>query len=80
MSSKNRREIVADFFRQIEKGRSGDGLKYFAANCVQHNPYVNGGMDALLDSMTAVQREQGEFAEPNILLKREFCAKGDGFA
>ncbi len=45
-------------------------MKYFAADCVQHNPYVRGGMDALLDSMAAVQRERGSrFSEPNITLK-----------
>lgn len=70
MSSMNRKEIVTDFFRLIGEGRPKDGLKYFAADCVQHNPYVHGGMDALLDSMAAVQREQqSDFAEPNISLK-----------
>ena len=69
MSSKSRNEIVADFFRLIGEGRPKDGLKYFAQNCIQHNPYVHGGMDALLESMAAVQREHGEFAESNILLK-----------
>jgi len=69
MSSSKRKEIVSDFFRLIGEGRPKDGLKYFAANCVQHNPYVHGGMDALLDSMAAVQREQREFTEPSISLK-----------
>jgi predicted SnoaL-like aldol condensation-catalyzing enzyme len=70
MSSMNRKEIVTDFFRLIGEGRPNDGVKYFAADCVQHNPYVHGGMDALLDSMAAVQREQSsEFAEPNITLR-----------
>ena len=67
--SSNRKEIVADFFRLIGEGRPRDGLKYFSANCVQHNPYVHGGMEALLDSMAAVQKEQSEFAEPSISLK-----------
>lgn len=69
VSSSHRKDIVTDFFRLIGEGRPKDGLKYFAASCVQHNPYVRGGMDALLDSMAAVQREQGELTEPNILLK-----------
>ena len=70
MSVRNRKGIVTDFFRLIDAGRPKDGLKYFAADCVQHNPYVRGGMDALLDSMAAVQRETGsKFSEPSIVLK-----------
>ena len=70
MVSQKRKEIVADFFRLIGEGRPRDGLKYFAADCVQHNPYVQGGVGDLLDSMAAVQKEQAsEFAEPNIFLK-----------
>lgn len=70
MDPQSRKETVADFFRLIGEGRPRDGLKYFAADCVQHNPYVHGGMDALLDSMAAVQKEQGaRFGKPNISLR-----------
>lgn len=80
MGSQRRKEVVTDFFHLIGEGRPRDGLKYFAANCVQHNPYVHGGMDALLDSMEAVQKEQSEnFAEPNILL-RHVLEEGDTLA
>jgi predicted SnoaL-like aldol condensation-catalyzing enzyme len=80
MSTKSRKEIVTDFFRLIGEGRPKDGLKYFAADCVQHNPYVHGGMDALLDSMAAVQREQsGQFASPSIFL-RHMLEQGDTVA
>lgn len=70
MGPQRRKEIVADFFRLIGEGKPKDGLKYFAKDCVQHNPYVHGGMDALLDSMAAVQKEQAsKFAGSNISLK-----------
>ena len=70
VGSEKRKEVVTDFFRLIGEGRPNEGLKYFAASCVQHNPYVHGGMDALLDSMAAVQSEQSlDFSEPNIHLK-----------
>ena len=76
MDSQSRKEMVADFFRLIGEGRPKDGLKYFAADCVQHNPYVTGGMGALLDSMAAVQKEQREFSEPNVSL-RHVLEQGD---
>lgn len=69
MSPKTRKEVVTDFFRLIEDGRPKDGLRYFAADCVQHNPYVHGGMAALLDSMAAVQKEQGGFSDSSIALR-----------
>lgn len=69
VNKKSRGEIVTDFFRLIEKGRPKDGLKYFSAECVQHNPYVHGGMAALFDSMAAVQREQKELSQPGITIK-----------
>ena len=77
MSPKTRKEIVADFFHLIEMGRPKDGLKYFAVGCVQHNPYVSGGMKRLLDSMAVVQKEQSRnFANPSILL-RHVLEEGD---
>ena len=70
MSPQSRKEIVSDYIRLISEGKPKEGLKYFAADCVQHNPYVYGGMDALLDSMVAVQKVQSEdFAQPNIRLR-----------
>jgi predicted SnoaL-like aldol condensation-catalyzing enzyme len=80
MSSRSRKGIVTDFFHLIEAGRPKDGLKYFAADCVQHNPYVRGGMDALLDSMAAVQKEMGsQFSGPSIVL-RHVVEEGDVIA
>ena len=77
VNPKTRKELVADFFHLIEEGRPKDGLKYFEADCVQHNPYVHGGMEALLDSMAAVQKEQSQnFAHPSILL-RHVLEQGD---
>jgi predicted SnoaL-like aldol condensation-catalyzing enzyme len=80
MSASNRKGIVTDFFHLTSEGRPKDGLKYFAADCVQHNPFVNGGMNVLLDSMAAVQKEQGEkFANPTILIKH-MLEQGDTMA
>lgn len=77
MGLQSRKDIVTDFFRLIDEGRPNEGLKYFAPHCVQHNPYVHGGMDALLDSMAAVQKEQGgAFGEGNIRL-RDVLEQGD---
>lgn len=76
----NRKEIVTDFFRLISEGKPKEGLKYFTDHCVQHNPYIKGGMDKLFDAMAAVQKEQSEnFTKANILL-RHTLEQGDTIA
>jgi predicted SnoaL-like aldol condensation-catalyzing enzyme len=77
MGPQNHKEIVADFFRLIWEGRPKNGLRFFSSSCVQHNPYVHGGMEALLDSMATVQKEQSsQFSQPSILL-RHVLEQGD---
>ncbi len=68
--SSARKKIVSDFFRLVSEGRPKDGLKYFAQGCVQHNPYVHGGMDALFDSMmTAMKESASKIMEPDFRLR-----------
>jgi predicted SnoaL-like aldol condensation-catalyzing enzyme len=67
MRSQDRKEVVSDIFRLIREGRPKDGLKYFAADCVQHNPYVKGGMDALFDSMVEAMKDvPKEYPDPEL--------------
>jgi predicted SnoaL-like aldol condensation-catalyzing enzyme len=66
MNSQNRKEIVNDFFRLVGEGRPKDGLKYFAKDCLQHNPYVTGNVEALMDSMVAAMKETpSQFSDPS---------------
>jgi uncharacterized protein YndB with AHSA1/START domain/predicted SnoaL-like aldol condensation-catalyzing enzyme len=53
----DRKEMAVEFLTSIGSGRPKDGLRYFAAGCKTHNPYVAGGMEALTDAMLAVQKE-----------------------
>ncbi len=70
MRSSAQKNIVADFFQLIREGRPKDCLRYFAPGCVQHNPYVHGGMDALLDSMMAAMKESAsKITEPDLRLR-----------
>ncbi len=80
MVSQKRKEAVAEFFRLIGEGRPKDALKLCSPDCIQHNPYVHGGMDALFDSMAAVQKEQAvDFSQPSITL-RHVLEEGDVIA
>ena len=70
MSAQDRKKIVKKIFGFIMQGRPKDGLPYFSSNCKQHNPYVKGGMDALFDSMAAVQKETPKFSDPFFSIKK----------
>jgi predicted SnoaL-like aldol condensation-catalyzing enzyme len=74
--SKRRKKIVGDFFELVGQGRQKEGLRYFAPDCRQHNPYVKGGMGALFDSMAAAQREAPKYLDPSFAV-REIIADGD---
>lgn len=76
-SAQNRRKkVVRDFFKLVLQGRHQDGLRFFAVDCKQRNPYVHGGMDALFDTMTAVQQEAPSYPDPEFAVKR-VLADGD---
>jgi len=77
MQTQKRKETVADLFRLIGEGRPKDGLKYFTAGCVQHNPYVKGGMGVLFDSMVAAMKNmRRQFTDPELKV-RYTLADGD---
>lgn len=57
---KARKDVAVEFLRLIGSGKPKEGLKFFAVDCKTHNPYVIGGMDALIDAMIAVQKQGSE--------------------
>jgi predicted SnoaL-like aldol condensation-catalyzing enzyme len=61
--------LVNRFFEFIMSGNVKDSLPFFSSDCKQHNPYVSGGMNELMDSMIAVQERGAE----------EFHAEADSF-
>jgi predicted SnoaL-like aldol condensation-catalyzing enzyme len=80
MVSQDRKKIVSDFFSLVAEGKPREGLRFFAVDCKHHNPYVRGGMEALLDSMASVQQEERpKYSDPDFSIKR-ILADGDMLA
>ena len=75
-SSERRKRIVSDFFSLVMEGRQMEGLRYFQADCVQHNPYTKGGMKELFASMAAAQRGGPKYTDPSFEVK-SIVADGD---
>jgi predicted SnoaL-like aldol condensation-catalyzing enzyme len=76
--SKVQRRIVKDFFGAL--GTPSDSLRFFAPGAKQHNPFVKGGMDALMESVASVQRsttpqfDDMDFAIKHILVDGNIVA------
>ena len=75
-SQTKRKRIIRSFFGLVMQGKQREGLRYFAPDCRQHNPYVKGGMDKLFDSMAAAQRDAPKYADPGFKIK-SLVADGD---
>ncbi len=79
-SEADRKEIAAQFFKLVGSGRFKEGLRFFAPECQTHNPYIRGGMDALIDAMTEVNKEgaskypEAEFRVKHILSDGDLVA------
>ena len=59
------RKVVDSFFTLIGNGKYKDVLPLFSPDCKTHNPYVAGGMPALVDAMiAAAQQMGGQVSEP----------------
>ena len=52
-----RKEAAVKFLSLIAAGRPKDGLVFFTPDCITHNPYTAGDMNALTDAMIAVQTQ-----------------------
>lgn len=70
MGAQSHKQTVTDFFHFIGEGRPKEGLRFCAPGCVQHNPYVKGGMDSLFDSMLeAMKGMSGQYTDPELKVR-----------
>jgi predicted SnoaL-like aldol condensation-catalyzing enzyme len=81
-SHKLRKEAAVKFLSLIAAGRPKDGLVFFTPDCITHNPYTAGNMEALTDAMIAVQKQgSGGIAKGSTadfkLSVRQVLAEGD---
>jgi len=77
-----RKEAAVKFLSLIAAGKPKDGLVFFTPDCITHNPYTAGDMDALTDAMIAVQKQgsagivKGSSADFKLSI-RQVLAEGD---
>lgn len=76
----NHRNITIEFFKLIKEEKFKESLRFFAADCKTHNPYVSGSMENLVDAMIVAnkdfreQNKEPEFAVKHILADKDFVA------
>jgi predicted SnoaL-like aldol condensation-catalyzing enzyme len=72
--------IVLEYFKLIASGNFKEGLRFFAPDCITHNPFVAGSMGVLTDAMVAANSEgaskypEAEFAVKHILADGDLVA------
>jgi len=73
----DRKNIVNEYFRLIGTGMFREGLRFFAADCKIHNPFVIGGMGTLTDAMIAASKNMtAQSSQPEFVIKH-LLADGD---
>jgi predicted SnoaL-like aldol condensation-catalyzing enzyme len=66
------KKIVKEFFATL--GTPSEALKFFAPGARQHNPFVKGGMDALMESIASVQQSTTpQFDDMDFAIKHVFA-------
>ena len=77
-----RKMAAVRFLSLIAAGKPKEGLVFFTPDCITHNPYTTGNMDALTDAMIAVQKQgsggivKGSRADFKLSI-RQVLAEGD---
>ncbi|HUI86833.1 MAG TPA: nuclear transport factor 2 family protein [Nitrososphaerales archaeon] len=79
-SSSDHVKVATEFFRMVGDGKMKEALRFFSPNCRQHNPFVHGGMAALLKVMATAFGEgtsqfgDSEFRVANVLSDGDLVA------
>jgi len=63
-----RKKVVRKLFGLIMQGKQMEGLRFFASDCVQHNPYTHGGMKELFEAMSEAQRDMN-YPDPSFSIR-----------
>lgn len=77
---KRHKDIAIEYFKFVIAGKFREGLRFFAADCKTHNPYVSGSIENLGDAMIASSRDLGkqnkepEFTVKHVLADGDFVA------
>jgi len=72
-----RKSIATEYFELIKAGKFKEGLRFFAPDCVTHNPYFSGDMSTLTDAMIDANKEMsGQFPNAEFIV-RHVLADGD---
>jgi predicted SnoaL-like aldol condensation-catalyzing enzyme len=72
-----RKNIALDFMNLIGQQKFKEGLRFFAPDCITHNPYIAGSMETLTDAMIAANNQMStQYTEPSFKIKH-VLADGD---
>jgi predicted SnoaL-like aldol condensation-catalyzing enzyme len=64
------KKVAMQYFKLISTGKYKEGLRFFAADCKTHNPFISGSIETLTDAMIAASKDIGaQSKEPSFAVK-----------
>jgi predicted SnoaL-like aldol condensation-catalyzing enzyme len=73
----DRKTIIMEYFKLVDLGKFKESLRFFASDCLTHNPYISGSIEKLADAMIAASKDMGaQNSEPEFVVK-SILADGD---
>ena len=77
-SENDHKSITIEFFKLLKAEKFKEGLRFFAADCKTHNPFVSGSMENLVDAMIVAnkdlreQNKESDFSVKRVLADQDF--------
>ncbi|MGO8807434.1 MAG: nuclear transport factor 2 family protein [Candidatus Bathyarchaeia archaeon] len=67
------KNIILEYLKLLGSGKFKEGLRFFAPDCITHNPFISGNIETLTDAMIAASKDMNtnstdsEFVVKNVL-------------
>ncbi len=67
------KNIILEYLKLLCSGKFKEGLRFFAPDCITHNPFISGNIETLTDAMIAASKDMNtnstdsEFVVKNVL-------------
>jgi predicted SnoaL-like aldol condensation-catalyzing enzyme len=71
------KKVAMQYFKLISAGKYKEGLRFFAADCKTHNPFISGSIETLTDAMIAASKDIGAQSKEASFAVRHVLADGD---
>ena len=51
------KNIILEYLKLLGSGKFKEGLRFFALECITHNPFISGSLETLTDAMITASKD-----------------------